>query len=313
MTLIEQRGSMTMTTMERDEQLESTFVTRDGTKLHVVESGPVDAPVTAYFVHGWTQDNTGWGPIIEHLPSDVRVVRHDNRGHGKSDPALPGTRTLEALADDLAEVIEARVPHGPIVLIGHSMGGMTLMALAERHPELVGSRVAGVAFVATSSGNMNRISLGLKGALGRSVPRVEPILRKLLERRKKGTLPGNPRVLASAGRWLVFGKKAKREHVIETVRIAWTAHPASLGGFIDTMFAHDRTVVLSALRETPTVVMAGDRDRLCPVDHARAIADGLEDTDFVLFPGAGHMLMYERTREVAREVVRLLRSAGSVA
>ncbi|MPY83306.1 MAG: alpha/beta fold hydrolase [Actinophytocola sp.] len=285
------------------------FVTSDGTALHVTDSGPADAAATVLFVHGWTQDHTCWNLAAADMPDDVRVVRYDHRGHGVSAPARSGTRTLEQLADDLAEVIDAVVPTGPIVLVGHSMGGMTLMALAERHPALVESRVAGVAFVATSSGDMHRISLGLKGAMGRSVPRVEPVLRSLLERRKKGNLPGNPRLLAPAGRWLVFGKKPKPEHVIETVRQSLAAHPASIGGFMDAIFAHDRRVALGALRDKPTVVLVGDRDRLCPADHAKVIADELPGTDFVLYPGAGHMLMYERSLEVNTRILALLRKA----
>lgn len=313
MSIIEQRGSVTVS-KRRDMAVADTgsgnrFVTSDGTALHVTDSGPADAAATVLFVHGWTQDHTCWDLAAADMPDDVRVVRYDHRGHGASAPARAGTRTLEQLADDLAEVIDAVLPTGPIVLVGHSMGGMTLMALAERHPALVESRVAGIAFVATSSGDMHRISLGLKGAMGRSVPRVEPVLRSLLERRKKGNLPGNPRLLAPAARWLVFGKKPKPEHVTETVRQSLAAHPASIGGFMDAIFAHDRRVALGALRDKPTVVLVGDRDRLCPADHAKVIADELPGTDFVLYPGAGHMLMYERSLEVNTRILALLRKA----
>src|SRR5690606_25829210 len=159
--------------------------------------------------HGWTQHSGCWDGVCALLPTDVRVVRMDLRGHGGSDPARRGARTLEQLADDLAELLAARTT-GLLVLVGHSMGGMTLMALAERHPYVVSARVAGMAFVATSSGNMHRISLGLRGALGRSVPRVEPVLRGLLERRENGSLPAVPQVLSPVVRWLVFGRRAPR-------------------------------------------------------------------------------------------------------
>lgn len=286
------------------------FVTADGTKLRVRTSGPAEAPVTVVLVHGWTQHSGCWDGVAEQLPDDLRVLRFDLRGHGASDPARPGTRTLEQLADDLAELLEAQVPEGSIVLAGHSMGGMTLMALAERHPGLVDGRVSAVAFVATSSGDLHRISLGLKGAVGRTVPRIEPVLRSLLERRKKGALPGNPKLLSPAARWLVFGRKAPQREVEETVRQALAAHPGSIGGFMDAMFAHDRRVVLCAVKGKPTLVLAGDRDRLCPVEHARVIADELPDTTFVLYPGAGHMLMQERTIEVAARITALVRAAA---
>ncbi|MGH3949024.1 MAG: alpha/beta fold hydrolase [Pseudonocardiaceae bacterium] len=293
----------------RDRGVDDRFVTSDGTALHVRQSGPPDAPLTVFFVHGWTQDETCWNPIVSGMPDDVRIVRHDHRGHGASAPAREGTRTLEQIADDLAELIADRAPEGPIVLVGHSMGGMTIMALAERHPALVDERVAAVAFVATSSGQMDRLTLGLPGVAGRSVPRVERIFKVLLEKRRRDTLPGNPKVLSPAARWLVFGKKAKQADVLDVTCQALRAHPSSIAGFRDAIGAHDRRVALAALRGKPTVVLVGDRDRLCPVGHAKVIADELPNTYYVLFPGAGHMLMYERADEVTARIGALVKAA----
>ena len=113
------------------------------------DCGPADAPVTVVLLHGWVNDMSVWGPVVAELGPDVRVLRYDHRGHGKSDPAPRGTATIEQLGDDLAEVLEALVPTGKVVLAGHSMGGMTMMSLAARHPEVVAERVRGAAFAAT--------------------------------------------------------------------------------------------------------------------------------------------------------------------
>lgn len=282
------------------------LITSDGTQLHVRESGAQDAPVTAILIHGWTQDNTCWDPVVDGLADGLRVVRYDHRGHGASTPAASGTATLAQLADDLAELIAERIPDGPILLAGHSMGGMTMMALAERHPQLVAHRVAGAAFVGTSSGEMDRPTLGLPGVAGRSVPRVERILRVLLEKRRKDTLPGNPSLLSPAARWLVFGKRVDRRDVLNVTRQALRAHPASIAGFRESMRTHERRVALGALRGARAVVLTGDRDRLCPVSHAEVIADELPHADYVLYPDAGHMLTYERAYEVARRINSLL-------
>lgn len=301
MSILGQRGVGRAKVSRRtvsDPCAENQFVTSDGTTLYVRTSGPEDAPLTVLFVHGWTQDNTCWDPIIAGVPADVRVVRHDHRGHGSSAPARDGTRTLERIADDLAELIPAVVPEGPIVLVGHSMGGMTVMALAQRHPELVAERVAGAAFVATSSSEMGRITLGLPGFAGSGMSRIVPLLQRLLERRRKDRLPGTPRILSIGARRLVFGKKANRTDVLDVCGQVLRSHPASIGGFIEAMGNHDRTVALGSLRDTHTVVLVGDRDRLCPVEHAKVIADSLQDTEYLLFPGAGHMLMYERPVEL---------------
>ncbi|MER6874723.1 alpha/beta hydrolase, partial [Amycolatopsis sp. NPDC000673] len=85
------------------------------------------------------------------------------------------------------------------------------------------------------------------------------------------------------------------------------AHPASLGAFQDAISTHDCRVALATLRGTPSVVLAGEKDRLCPLPHAKVIADELPDAEFVRFPGAGHMLPQERAGEVATRIGALLR------
>ena len=78
-------------------------------------------------------------------------VIYDQRSHGRSERAPRASCTIDQLGHDLAAVLRALAPDGPLVLVGHSMGGMTIMALAEQQPELFAERVLGVAFLATSA------------------------------------------------------------------------------------------------------------------------------------------------------------------
>lgn len=304
-----------MTTLERlrNPARKHLFVVSDGSALHVRSSGPADAPSTLVLVHGWTQDHRTWDSVLEHLRNlgtAPRIVRYDLRGHGGSAPAERGTATIPRLADDLAELIAGLVPSGPIVLAGHSMGGMTIMALAERHPRLVEDRVAGVAFVATSSGQMDRITLGLPGLAGSMSARFERNLAKALAHRTGERLPLSPGLVRSGARFLVFGDKPRRADVRSVADQLLRAHPASLGEFQDAISVHDCRAALRALRTVPAVVLAGEKDRLCPLPHARAIADELPEADFVRYPGAGHMLPQERASEVAARIGALLRVAA---
>lgn len=285
------------------------FHTSDGTALHVRLTGPHEAPVTFVFVHGWTQDHTEWDPVLAGLPGDVRVLRYDHRGHGGSAPAAAGTATLAQLADDLAELIAARVPSGPIVLAGHSMGGMTLMALAERHPRLIDERVRGVALVATSCSAMDRISLGLRGPAGRLAARLDKALGRGLTRLGHDRLPVRPALARPFVRWVAFGKGAARTDVRAMTEQVLRAHPVSIAGFRGSIGTHDRRAALAALRRTPVVVLVGERDRLTPVEHARLIATELPDAEFVLLPGAGHELTYERTASVLARLRALAAAA----
>ena len=287
------------------------FVTCDGTALSVRTSGPEDAPVTLVLAHAWTQDHTSWDPILPLLPPGLRVIRYDHRGHGGSAPARPGTATVAVLADDLAELVTELAPTGPLVLAGHSMGGMAVMALAERYPELVDARVAGAAFIATSCSGLDRLTLGLPGVAGRAAARVEKVFGRLLSRSGKEFLPLPGALARPWTRWLAFGKGASRADVRAMTDQFLRAHPSSIGGFRDSMSWHDRRAALSVLRGKPTVIMAGDRDRITPLPHARVIAEELPEAEFVIYPDAGHELPYERTRDVAARLSALLDRAAA--
>jgi pimeloyl-ACP methyl ester carboxylesterase len=278
----------------------SRFVTADGTELNVRHDGELATEPTLVLLHGWTQDRTCWDRVVSDLGPAVRVLRYDHRGHGSSAPAGPDTATLETLADDLAELLTLRVPEGPLVLAGHSMGGMTIMAAAERHPELL-QRVAGLALVSTTSGGLARATFGLPAPLARGVPRVNR--RVACSRRSAVTV--HPRALQPVLR-RVFDEHPRRVDVTDAARQAAHCHPASLAGMLDSSLEHERTAVLPTLCKRPCVIMVGTRDPLTPRSHAATLAEALPSARYVRFTGAGHMLPVERDAEVAAEIAGLL-------
>lgn len=297
------------------------FTTADGTRLHVAEHGAADAEYTLILLHGWTLTRHSWQWVIEDLlatsPVPLRVLSYDHRGHGSSDPAPTGTATIEQIADDLAELIEARVPTGPVVLAGHSMGGMTIMALAERHPDLVASRVAGAAFVATSSGGLRNLTFGLPQPVASVIRRIERVAQRFERGTQQRTGTGGgaaqegrklpPPVL----RWLLFGERPALEMLTATVEWVAQCHPASMAGFRASLDEHERTAALAVLRDVPSVVLCGSGDRLCPEPHARVIVRELPRAELIIYGGAGHMLPLERHADVARQILRVLVAAGA--
>lgn len=289
------------------------FVTSDGTALYVRDTGPVEGsdPVTLLLAHGWTLDHTSWDGVVAVLPSvvagrPVRVVRVDHRGHGGSAPAPAGTATVAQVADDLAELIAERIPDGSVVLVGHSMGGMAAMALAERHPDLFRERVAAVGLVATSSGDLANLTLGLPKWLAAVATKIERRMNRRLAKLDRPTLMAKPGAARPGLRWLLFGTRVRNEDVLATAAQVGRCHPASMAGFRDSLETHDRRAALSAMREIPVALMAGGADRLTPLPHARAIAKELPKATFVIYPGAGHMLPYERDTEIATHITTLL-------
>ncbi|GAA2811370.1 alpha/beta hydrolase [Saccharopolyspora taberi] len=292
-----------------------TFTTSGGIRLRVVEEGTADAPLTVVFVHGWTLTKHTWDRVAAGLPAaagtPVRIVRYDHRGHGESDAAPPGTATIAQCADDLAELIRERVPDGPIVLAGHSMGGMTLMALAERHRDLFDARVVGVALVATSAGDLAAPSLGLPEPVAVVVGRGERLVRKRLAGARGRRLSRQAGWMRPGLRWLLFGRRPRPEDVADTAEWVAACNPANMAGFRESLAEHERLHALEAMRSIPAVVLAGLSDRLIAQSHAVRLAEALPDARFMLYAGAGHMLPLERTDEVTARIAHVVRTAAA--
>src|SRR5690349_11030924 len=173
----------------------SRVATPDGVRLYVTEHGDPEADLTVVFLHGWTLDSRLWHAQFTDLPGQLngaaRTLAFDLRGHGRSAACARHATTLAQLADDLAAVLAERVPHGRVVLVGHSMGGMTIMEYADRHPDDFAGRVAGVVLIATSAEGTTHTTYGL-GAAG-----LGPALAWLIRRMEQT----GASVLARSGPW----------------------------------------------------------------------------------------------------------------
>ncbi|HEX5494432.1 MAG TPA: alpha/beta fold hydrolase [Mycobacteriales bacterium] len=289
---------------------ELPVVAGDGTTLYLEEHGDPDAPVTVVLTHGWALDRRTWRAQIAGLlraaGRPVRILAYDHRGHGRSDPAPPGTATIGQLGDDLAEVLTRHATAGRVVLAGHSMGGMTIMALAERHRSLFTDRVAGVAFVSTSGGHLSRNGVG----------GVDPPRWLTARIAAGGNRPPGRALAGVARRWLgrsLFGPGAGPVPVALTAEIIASHWPATLLAFRPTFDDHERHAALAACAGMPVAVLCGEADRLCPPSHSRRIADRVPAADLVLLPGAGHMLTLERSGEVTGRLAALVRATDAAA
>src|SRR5262249_18522344 len=124
-------------------RLERTVLAEDGVPLHVEINGPDTAPMTIIFCHGYTVNQDCWYFQRRDL-SDHRLVFWDQRDHGRSGRSAEGSGSIGQLGTDLKAVIDAAAPGpGPGVLVGPSMGGVTILALAGPYPGLFRTPVAG--------------------------------------------------------------------------------------------------------------------------------------------------------------------------
>ena len=288
----------------------------DGVPLHVEEDGPADAPLTVVFCHGYTQELAVWHYQRKAFAADpsVRCVYWDQRSHGRSGRSPKEHSTIDWLGRDLHAVLREVVPAGPVVLVGHSMGGMTVMALADRHPELFGSRVVGVALVGTSTGRLAEVSFGLPAALTPVTRRVLPWLTRGMQRRpgvfERGRRLGTDLAFLIA-RHEAFGDDDVSPALVEFVeRMTANTRIDVIAEFYDTFTAHDKLTALDVLRDVATLVLVGSKDLITPADHSEVIAKALPTAQLVVLEGAGHMVQLERAEMVTLHLRALLRRAA---
>ncbi|MEV8122830.1 alpha/beta hydrolase [Streptomyces sp. NPDC085944] len=279
------------------------------------------APVTVVFSHGYCLNQDSWHFQRAALRGVVRTVHWDQRSHGRSGRGVAQTRddrpvSIEELGRDLKAVIDAAAPEGPLVLVGHSMGGMTMMALADAFPDLVRERVVGVALVGTSSGRLGEVNFGLPVAGVNAVRRVLPGVLKalgqraeLVEKGRRATadlFAGIIKRYSFASRDVDPAVARFAERMIESTPIDVVAeyYPA----FND----HDKTEALAHFADLPVLVLAGVRDLVTPSEHSEAIAGLLPDAELVLVPDAGHLVMLEHPELVTDRLADLLARAGAV-
>jgi pimeloyl-ACP methyl ester carboxylesterase len=290
-----------------------TIDTADGARLHVADSGPPDADVAVIYLHGWcltSEIYRAQPAALAERGSRARVLRPDLRGHGRSTPAASGGNGIADLGDDIRLVLDELCPRTPAVLVGHSMGGMAIMALAERSPELFAGRVAGVVFVNTSAGDLDAVRAGLVGLADRFLKRrYLPYL--FARRSRRGGAPRGARLMDTAiARRVLFGGKVPRADLKLGRRLIATTRPDTQRDFWPELMRHRRYRALGALSAVPVRVLAGTRDRLTPLGHAKRLASGVPGARLLIYPGAGHTIPLERPAELAAEVDRLARPAS---
>ncbi|WP_280468772.1 alpha/beta fold hydrolase [Nocardia cyriacigeorgica] len=293
-----------------------TVSTDDGVPLAVRTFGSETAPLTVVFVHGHCLRTESWSYLREHLlrqwGEDTQMVFYDHRGHGESGAGDTATYTIEQLARDLDTVLRTVAPSGPVVLVGHSMGAMVVLAYSRLFPQTIGTRVVGVGLIAGAANGLTEVGLGrllnrhavnsLHFAVRRA-PRfmqaskrlsrriLEPIVRDA----NFGTRKVNPRLVALATAMLN-----------ETSLL-------TMAGFLASLMAFDETAALHRLGAIPALVLAGTADIIVPFAHSVALASQLSDSELVRLEGAGHGVILERAEEVAASVAGLVERAFGAA
>jgi pimeloyl-ACP methyl ester carboxylesterase len=287
---------------------EQVVVTPDGAHLavEVIEPGnPLNADVTIVFSHGYALDRTTFHYQARDLRDLARLVLWDQRGHGRSGEGPRENYTIERLAGDLATVIDAVAPTGPLVLVGHSMGGMELIELASQRPELFDERVVGVMLLATAATHGEESQLAIAGPIGQAVHRVGPVVAGFLGPRPKFV----ERSLRLADDLVVvltehygFGSAAPPSMVEYTKAMHSRTPIEVLVALLPVFDRLDLRADLGPLQRTDVVIVVGETDRMAPVSLSKELLRLLPGADLVTLADTGHMLMMERYPEVNQQV-----------
>ncbi|AWB93349.1 alpha/beta fold hydrolase [Aeromicrobium chenweiae] len=271
----------------------------DGVALHVEVDEADRATPTIVFLHGWVEDSDVWHYQRLALRGRVRTVFVDLRSHGRSGRSYAGNSSLADLADDLETVLDQVVPQGPVVLVGHSMGGMTIMELARTRPDLFGDRVQGVVLVSTSSGKLMRSSPALRYLV--------PLLRAGTPMLNWGRRFNSYSIIKRWG----LGPNAQERHADMANEMILRAPTRVLMDFYPNFVSLDLTAGLRDLGRARTTVIGGTADLLTPIKHARVLADRIPDAKLVVLEDVGHMVPFEAHETVTKAIEDVLEDIES--
>lgn len=279
--------------------IHSTVISPDGARIavfdHPAQSGTAHGP-TLVLAHGWCLTHEAWDPVVNELQQrrpDLRVISYDQPGHGQSTPGLDRSVTLLDLGATLREIIAETTPQGDVVLGGHSMGGMTIMALGEVAPDVVRDRVRGVALVGTAAHLPGRRPIPGEGIAMSLLGRLPAAYRGL---------PTTPKLTAAN----LFGTNPDPAAVRATARMTSRTRANVVADWYRAIGELDLRTGVAPFATLRTVILTGSRDRLTPVSAGRRLAALIPGAQFWSVPGVGHMITYEATTTVADKVELLL-------
>lgn len=272
----------------------------DGTEIDVRAAGDPTAPVLL-FAHGFSLDMSTWSRQWPELSAEFRCVLMDHRSHGASAKAATGDLSVGAMGRDIASVLDAVSPDGPAIVVGHSMGAMAILAMAEVRPEMFGSRVVGVALIGAASSGL------LRGAMGSVTELLRPRLGTLsaaarrVDRLRRAVLASPADVSGAIARVTQFGPDASQHVVDHVVALAGRASSKVWTQGLGDLMEMDLRAALPKV-SVPAIVIVGENDRVTPPAAAVDLVGGLPDGHLVVLEGAGHIAMLERPDQLNREL-----------
>lgn len=296
-----------------------TVTTPDGVALHTEVDERADDPRAAYgtegdplpsdaptlvLVHGYALSLDCWLYQRQHFRGRVRQVLYDQRSHGRSGQSSAARCRVPQLAEDLRQVLAELTDDTPVVLVGHSMGGMTIMHLALAHPELFGPQVKAVGLFSTSAGSLADFS-PLRVIPGAVFSRVAPPMLTALNR-----IPELVRRSRQAGsdlgyvvtRRMAFGSDVPGPLVELTAEMLGETSLEVVADFYPTFSELDAYEAFDVIGRVPCAVVSGVDDMFTPIEHTDRIAELLPGATVVRVEHCGHLGLMEHPAVFSRAI-----------
>ncbi len=278
----------------------------DGDDLYVESTGPGDAPALV-LTHGWGMDSTIWDYAKRDLSPHLRVVSWDLPGLGRS--RLRGPVSLSRMADNLRLILDQAGP-APVILVGHSIGGMIIQTLARDHPDTFQARVRGVVLVNTTHTNplKTMVAPGLAQAL--RWPVLEPLMRLAIWLEPLARLAAWQSYLSGSAHLaqrLGFGRCVTHSQLQHVTLLATRNPPGVLAGGNLAMFRWEAGAG-TRVEAKPLLVLAGEVDLVTRAEAGAHIARTAPQGRLTLVENANHMGFLERREAYNSLILEFARS-----
>lgn len=256
--------------------------------LAIDDIGPGPAVV---LIHGFPLDRSMWEAQTAEVGSIYRIIAPDLRGAGAS-AAPDGIYTVDLLADDVIETMDALDLDEPVVVGGLSMGGYVALSIALRYPD----RLRGLMLMNTRAAGDPASTAQVREDLARQIEAT-----------------GSGEALVDSMFPKLFAPTSYTRHADLIARMRERSLRANPRGLANTLrglaIRPDRTADLGRIA-APTLVLAGADDQLIPNSESKVLADGIPGARLVTIPEAGHLAPLENKTAANAAILEFLADLG---
>ena len=252
--------------------------------LNYVEQG-ISTGTPVIFLHGYTDSWHSFDSVLSNLPKNMHAFAITQRGHGNSDKPASGYSPKD-FANDVAAFIEKR-KLGPVVVVGHSMGGVVVQRFAMDHPELTKAVV--IIGSATSVKNFSSVKEFVEMVNQLNDP-IEPAF---AEEFQKSTL-AKP-----------INDSYYKELVGESLKV-----PARVWkGILNDLMNYDPSGELNIIRK-PTLIVWGEQDIFCQRESQDNLLKSIKNSRLLIYKGTGHAVHWEEPQRFSNDLVIFINNLG---